>query len=127
MATSLLNMGFVACHQDDYPAAEALYKESLAIFREMNHQSGLMWAMEGTASSFLGQGKTEDAVLLLGGVHAMRERIGVPHSPPQKTIHESQIEQARQELGETHFAEIWAKAVSESWGQTVAIILGETR
>lgn len=127
IGTALLNSGFAMCHQGDYAAAEIAYKESLSTFREMNHAAGLIGGMEGMATCSLEQGKAEVAVLLWGAVDALRERTGFPVSPHQRATYDSQIEQAKAELGVARFAALHEEGMSGGWENVVADILGDTR
>jgi predicted ATPase/class 3 adenylate cyclase len=126
IATALVNLGFAACQREDYVTGEASYRESLMIFRDMNIAAGIIGGMDGMASSLQGLGKTEGAVLLWGANHALREQTGMPVSPHQRAVHEGQMEDAKKELGEARFAELWAEGVSRGWKGVLSEMLDET-
>jgi tetratricopeptide (TPR) repeat protein len=64
IAASLINLGIVAYALDDYPAAEALYEESLAILRELGYRQSTANSLNNLGNVAYQQGNYRSAQAL---------------------------------------------------------------
>ncbi len=104
------------------PASELL-REGLGLFRTLGHKLGIACTLEelGALSAVLGDGG--QAAMLLGTAHALREGIGAPLPPVDRAAHDSLVAACRAQLGETAFAEAWARGAARPFQDTVAEVL----
>jgi predicted ATPase/DNA-binding winged helix-turn-helix (wHTH) protein len=98
-AGCLGEIGLILCDQHDYPAAQALLKESLTIFLELGDQRNIAEALEGLAYAFW-LDRSGRAALLWGAAERLREAIGAPLKPNDRSRAERQVAAARTALGD---------------------------
>ncbi len=83
--------GFLAtahAERGDLDAARRLYVESLLAQTQLGDRSSTIGCVEGLALACLGQGEQERAARLLGGVERLREALGTPLPPCERTRHD---------------------------------------
>jgi DNA-binding CsgD family transcriptional regulator/tetratricopeptide (TPR) repeat protein len=105
---SLSVLGKVAAVQADYTAARAFYGESLTFPGKMD----AVWiasSLEGLADVVAVQGDPMWVVRLYGAAEALRESVGTPLPPVERTTYERSVAAARAQLGEKTFATAWAQ------------------
>jgi predicted ATPase len=122
IATTLADLGSLARERASYPVARSLYGESIKLFQQLNHKRGIARLLECFACSAAIQLEAERSLRLAGAAAALRQDIGVPLTPAEKTNLESRLQMARQALvnpaGVAAWLEGWAwpvdKAVEEA-------------
>jgi len=118
---SLANLGDVAFAQCDYSSASALHAESLAVNREVGARSGVAQALEGLASVVSVAGQPERAARVWGKAEGLREELGCPLPPHERSRHERRIVAARARLGDdAAFDLAWNEGRAMTLDQTVA-------
>ena len=60
------------------------------------------------------QGDGAQAVMLFSTAHALREAIGAPLPPVDRTAYDSAVAASRAQLGEAAFADAWAARGSQT-------------
>jgi len=102
IANALNNLSNAVRGQGDYVTARALYKESLLINRELGDRLAAAYLLEdiGVLAALQGEGEAERALLLVGAASVLREDIGAPLSPTEKTKLETLLASARRSLNE---------------------------
>ena len=99
IAGTLADLGNLAREQGDCPTADSLYRESLRIFRELEHKRGIARLLECFAFSAAAQLQPERSLRLAGTAAALRQNIGAPMSPMDRTKLQPVLDSARKELG----------------------------
>jgi predicted ATPase/DNA-binding winged helix-turn-helix (wHTH) protein len=107
IAGTLADLGNMAREERDFSAAHSLYRESLKIFQQLEHKRGIARLLECFACAAAAQGHSERALRLAGAAAALRQNIGAPLTPAEKTKLESHLECARPGLSETSSAAAW--------------------
>jgi hypothetical protein len=107
--------GFVTWQQGDVNTGRALLEESMAIFREMGHRSGLARSLERLGGLALALRQNERAARLYGAATSLREAIGSPLGPLGQAELDRDLAAVRASLGEPLFARVWA----EGYGLTL--------
>ena len=107
MARVLGNLGGVALLQGDLPRAAACSRESLLLHWEVGYKEGVAYALEHLAGVATADGEPERAARLFGAAEALREAIGTPLPPSERTGHERDVQSVRYCLGEEEFAAAW--------------------
>jgi non-specific serine/threonine protein kinase len=95
VALSLLNLGDTVREQGDYPAARALFEESLAIQGELGDQHNVARALEGFAAVVFALVGPARAARIWGQAAQLREEIGAPLEPPDRSRYNHHVAAAR--------------------------------
>ena len=95
IATSLHNLGAVAYLQGDFGSARALYEEALANRSGLGDRLGVARALEGLAAVVAATGSSLRAARIWGAAARLREEIGSPLSPTERSRHEQRVIAAR--------------------------------
>jgi non-specific serine/threonine protein kinase len=90
----------VAHDKGDYPNAQTLLKEALAIQRELGDRRALSESLEALAAVAFALTGPEPAARIWGRVERLREEIGAPITPAQRPWYDRQVTGARAALGD---------------------------
>ncbi len=115
MAWVLALLGYTMLREPK--AAMPIVEESLALFRELNHQPG--------AGAIGALGQPQQAVRLLGASEIALERLGAFHQPNDKREIDGLIAAVRAQLDEVTFQAAWAEGRELTLEQAVAQVLAE--
>jgi len=85
VARSLTDLGYVACELGDHAAAHTTYREGLEIFTSLGHKRGIARALEGFACSAWARGEPARALSIAAAAAHVRQRIGAPLLPVEKS------------------------------------------
>jgi predicted ATPase/DNA-binding winged helix-turn-helix (wHTH) protein len=107
IAGTLADLGNMAREERDFSAAHSLYRESLKVFQELEHKRGIARLLECFACAAAAQSDSERALRLAGAAAALRQKIGAPLTPAEKTKLEANLRCARPGLSETSSAAAW--------------------
>jgi class 3 adenylate cyclase len=94
------NLGNVARRQGNLARAKQLYHEALQSTQELGDPRSIAESLEGVGSLMEAAGKEEIAVRLLGAAAAVRDAIGTPALPRERTAIEEALHYAWTALGE---------------------------
>ena len=125
ISNALNNLGNVFMKQGDYAEARALYEESLALYRKLGDKRGSAYSLEAFADLAWAQEPSARAPLLWGAAEALREGIGAPLPPSERTRYDQQVAQVRSVIGEDAFAAAWAEGRAMTLEQVVKYALEE--
>jgi DNA-binding CsgD family transcriptional regulator len=107
-------LGHVVLARGDPRRASACFTESLEVSREVGDQRGVVRCLEGlagiAAATVDGESDTEPirAARLLGASAALRETLGIPVTPIERSTVERASAAVRANVGEDAYAEAWA-------------------
>jgi hypothetical protein len=107
IAGTLADLGGLARQQKDYSTAHSLYRESITLFREMQHKRGIARLLECFACTAAAQENSERSLRLAGAAAALRQNIGAPLPPPDQLRIEEEIEPARAAMGNAASSAAW--------------------
>ncbi len=119
-AASLALLARVAALQDEYIAAGALFEGSLEITREIGDQLNAASCLEGLAGVAVAHGNPAWAARLLGAAEVLRDTIGTPIPPAERSIYERSVATIRAQLGERTCTLAWIEGRSMTPEQAVA-------
>jgi DNA-binding CsgD family transcriptional regulator/tetratricopeptide (TPR) repeat protein len=130
MAWTLSRLGKVLAVQRNYPAARALYEESLqSLVRVQAVNSNppfadlfenLAFAFEGLAAVVAAQGELAWAARLWGAAQARRDTRRTPLPPVYRADYERSVTAARTQLGEKLFDAAWSEGRTMTPEQALA-------
>lgn len=108
-AASLTGIGIVAHHQGNQEQALARLTDSIRLCRRLQHPVGAAWAVQALAKVLAARGDAQEAALLLGAVHSLRQSADAPLSGADEKDLEDQIHAIRSSVGATRFQAQWSK------------------
>ncbi len=109
IAESLAVLAQVEASQGDLVAARTLYEECLTLVRERNYKVLLPSCLEGLAAVVAVQRELNWAAQLWGAAETLREAMGTPLPPVDRTAYERAVAAVHTQLGEQAFATAWAE------------------
>jgi hypothetical protein len=98
-----------------------LYRESLKIFRELDHKRGIARLLECFACSAAAELQAERSLRLAGAAAALRQNIGAPLTPAEQAKLEALLDPPRRALANTTGATAWL----EGWNMPLEKAIGE--
>lgn len=120
LAESLAILARVRAVQGEQSEAFALYEESLALARELKFSSLIASCLEGLAQVVSAQGQPWRAALLLGAAESLREAIGAPVPPIERSDYERTTAALRDTLGDFDFTLARSKGRAMSPGEALS-------
>jgi tetratricopeptide (TPR) repeat protein len=120
IAGSLCFMGMVAHAGGDHARAAALLQQSATLFGKQADKIWLAVGLVGLASVAAAQGKPQRGARLLGAADALRDTVGSPLSPMDRTDREHALAAVCALLEEEAFAAAWAEGQALTVDQVVA-------
>ena len=125
IASSLSSLGDVAYAQGDDVSARTLYKESLAIRRDLEDKGGIAGSLECLSAVAATQGRTDQAVQMWGAASTLRDSIGSSLPPNERENYNRQVASARQVLGDEAFAVAWMQGRAMTPARAIQLALSE--
>ncbi len=123
LARSLVALGRVRRTLGDPSAASRLLMEGLELLRALGDRLSIAKALEELGAVSAVQGDGVRAAMLFSAAHALREELGAPLPPVDRTDHDAVLAACRNQAGETAFAEAWAHAAATPFLEVVAKVL----
>jgi tetratricopeptide (TPR) repeat protein len=117
---SLRNLGAVAHARGDQARAAGFYKESLRLYSAAGEKPMIACCLEGLASVACAQGQYQPGARRLGVAASLREAIGAPLPPANRTGHERTVGDLRMMLGDDLFWAAWAAGRALPLEQAIA-------
>jgi hypothetical protein len=122
----LTNLGTVAYEQGDYPSSRALLTEGLAMRRDLADRLGAAESLEALASLAFAAGRPGPGARLCGQTARLREEIGSPVPPWERSRHDRQIASGRAAIGnEVAFDAAWQKGHAMALERAIEYALQE--
>jgi predicted ATPase/Tfp pilus assembly protein PilF len=127
LARALIALGRVRRTLGEFGGASELILEGLDLFRTLGHRLGMATALEELAAVRAARADCDQAAMLFSVAHTLREKLGAPLPPVDRTAYNSAVAVCRTQLGETAFAVIWADATTKHFHEVVEEILKNKR
>ena len=119
----LLWRALLAWRLTDLAQAQALYAESLTLFRAMHDRYLMAWAVHGLGLVTAGYGRWSLAARLFGAVEGALAPLGAVLEPELRDEGHRQGAAIRAALGEETFAADWAKGRAMTLDEAIALAL----
>lgn len=127
LARSLVSLGRVRRTLGQVLPASELLVEALDLFRALGHRLGIANALEELGAVSAVQGDGAQAAMLFSTAHTLREGMGAPLPSVDRAAHDSVLAACRAQLGETSFAQAWARAAARPYQEVVEDVLRRCR
>lgn len=122
-SVALTTYAGLEAQRGDLDAAHRAFAEALTIRRDLDDKQGIAEALEGLAGIDVAQGRPDRAANLLGAAESLRESLGFPVPPDQKTDYDRHLDAARSALSTEEFARRWDEGRSLSRRQAIEFAL----
>jgi hypothetical protein len=122
LARFVHNLGYIALHQQDFPRAQAQFRESLLMFRRLGNKRGIAECLAGLASVRAKQEGLQTAAQLLGAAEALLSASGAAWWPADRVEVENTRAILQSVLEQREFAAAWAKGQGMSMEQAIAFV-----
>ena len=119
-AHTLAILGRIAMHQSDYERATTCYEKSLTLRQETGEKEGIATALEGLAAVAGVGGQPLNAARLYGSAESLRDTLGAPLTPTDRSYYEQTVAAIRAQLDEALFARAWAEGRAMTLEQAIA-------
>jgi tetratricopeptide (TPR) repeat protein len=126
-AHNLSNLGLMALYGGHFGRANDCFVHALAAFNDVGDRRGVAEGLEGVAGVHGVQGRPAQAARLFGLAEALRESIGAPLLPADRSRYESVMAAAREQLDAATWNQAWAAGRAASNEETVAELLVAAR
>jgi predicted ATPase/DNA-binding SARP family transcriptional activator len=123
VAWKLIALARVMRIREDIVQATELVLEALDLSSKYGRKLGIAIALEEMAAVKAVQGDGVQAAMLFSTAHVLREVIGAPLPPVDRTAYDSVVAACRTQLGETAFAEAWEHAAASPFQEMVEEVL----
>lgn len=120
---SLTDLGYVACELGDHTTAYAVYREGLDLFAKLGHKRGIARALEGFACSASSRRAGARALTIAAAAAHLRQVIGAPQLPLEKSKFEQTLQSAWKSLNETEGQRAWQKGWSMPLDEAIGYTL----
>jgi tetratricopeptide (TPR) repeat protein len=107
LARVLTDLGYAVHDQGDAARAQALYRESLALLGSKGYKPHIARNLEGLATVSARHGQPERAARQFGVAAALRDLMGAPLPPSERSAIESSLAAVRAALGVDTFEAAW--------------------
>jgi len=128
VALALVHLGIVAQHQGALIQAATLCRQSLVLFWEVGDKRRVAKCFEALARVAATQGQPEQAAQLFGAAEALREDIGAPLPPHDRSDHDRYVRSVRARLGKRASAAAWVagRAMSAEEAVKYALVVADS-
>jgi hypothetical protein len=116
-------MGAIAHRQADFAEAALRFRESLAVFRDLNAPAEELTAMERLAAVDWDRGQADRAVVLWSACQTLRELLSFKRSGPDIAEYDARVRVAGERMSELAFRDAWNKGAALSLQDAVALAL----
>jgi len=124
IASVVYGLGIVAGAQGDYAAARTFQGESLTLTWELGDRLGIARSLERFATMADTMGTPRNSPSLWGAAELLREEIGAPLTPNERTENDAQIAAARAALDDdVAFDAAWKEGRSMTMEKAIAYAL----
>jgi tetratricopeptide (TPR) repeat protein len=110
VAVCLNNLGEISYRLGEFDSGEAMLWEALHIQHEIGDRLSLAYTLESIAAAAQLQGSSEAALRFFAAAEALRETLGAPLPPLEKTSNDKLVQEVRIALGPERFIALWTAA-----------------
>jgi predicted ATPase/class 3 adenylate cyclase len=107
IAEALCLLGKVEAARGDLAYARRLYEESLTMARELGQRELIATGLEGLARVTAAEGDSAEAARIWGTAEALREALGAPLHPVERSDYDAAVASVHDRLGQEDFVSNW--------------------
>lgn len=107
--SALCALGRLALLGGEYRHAACCYRDALTLFHRVEEKQGVAGCLEGLAAVAFGSRQLEHAARIYGAASALRDMIGAPLPPADRSEHEESLADLRKVAGASQFDHGWSE------------------
>jgi len=127
LARLVHTLGYIAAYKGDLRAAEAQFRESLAMFRRLGNKRGIAECIAGLASLRAKVGKLQVGAQLLGAAEALLGASGAAWWPADRVEVERNRQLLQSALTQDEFATAWETGSAMTIDQAIELASDESQ
>jgi predicted ATPase/class 3 adenylate cyclase len=94
--------------QGRYQQAIPMYRETIREWQRLGHRAAIAHQLECLAFIAKAQDQAECALKLLGAAEALREKIKIAMTPPERIVYDREVTDLKVSMGENEFITMWS-------------------
>ena len=110
--------------QGHYQTAIPIYRETILEWQRLGHRAAIAHQLECFAFIAKAQEQVEHALRLFGAAEALREKISIAMTPPERVEYDREVADLKANMDEKEFASLWAEGRSMTMDQAIQFALG---
>ena len=118
------DLAHILRQEGNYPEAILSYRETILEWKRMGHRSAVAHQLECLAFIAKAIEQVEKATKLLGAAEALRQRIEIDMTPPEREEYEKEVADLKGNLDTNEFASLWAEGRSMTMEQAIEFAIG---
>jgi tetratricopeptide (TPR) repeat protein len=117
------DLAHILRQEGKYPEALSSYRETILEWQRMGHRSAVAHQLECMAFIAKALEQTERAVRLLGAAEALRQKIEIDMTPPERDEYEKEVADLKANMDENEFVSLWADGRSMTMYEAIELTL----
>jgi hypothetical protein len=110
--------------QGQYQQAIPMYRETIMEWQRLGHRAAIAHQLECFAFIAKAQEQVERALRMLGAAEALREKINIAMTPPERAEYEREVADLKSNVGKEEFEALWSEGRSMTIEQAIQFVLG---
>ena len=111
--------------QGQFGQALPMYRETILEWQRLGHRAAIAHQLECFAFIAKAMEQPERAAKLFGAAEALREKINIAMTPPERITYEREVNDLRANMDEEAFSSHWAQGRAMTIDQVIGFALGE--
>ena len=103
------DLAHILRHEGNYPEAISSYRETILEWQRMGHRSAVAHQLECMAFVAKAMEQPEKALRLLGAAEALRQKIEIDMTPPEREEYEKELADLKANMEDKEFASLWGE------------------
>ena len=117
------DLAHILRQEGKYPEALSSYRETILEWQRMGHRSAVAHQLECMAFIAKALEQTERAVRLLGAAEALRQKIEIDMTPPERDEYEKEVADLKANMDKNEFVSLWADGRSMTMYEAIELTL----
>jgi hypothetical protein len=114
------DLAHILRQEGNYLEAIPAYHETIKAWQRMGHRSAVAHQLECLAFIAKALEQPDKAARLLGAAEALRQKIEIDMTPPEREEHEKEVADLKANMDEKEFASLWVEGRSMTMEQAIA-------
>jgi len=113
------DLAHILRYEGNFPQAMSSYHETIKEWQRMGHRSAVAHQLECLAFIAKSLEQTEKATRLLGAAEALRQKIEIDMTPPEREEYEREVADLKANMDEKEFTSLWADGRSMTMDEAI--------
>ncbi len=117
------DLAHILRYEGSYPEAMTSYQETIKEWQRMGHRSAVAHQLECLAFISKALEHVEKATKLLGAAEALRKKIEIDMTPPEREEYNKEVADLKANMDEKEFASLWAEGRSMTMEEAIELAI----